>query len=261
MKKMLCCAALGIALLLSGCGQETEQQPSGAVAGMEISTVLLKGNGGTGSGAEPEAPAEQPLDESARAELAQRYQQHMAQVPPAFITCPVCNGTRRTDRICQSCNGTGEKPVEHPTPFLMTVPCSDCMFTGYEPCDCLLSGQIPNPDYDTQYAAWDAERRDILHQLGYSDEEIDQMDLEAALGMMQIILGQTGVQPSTGTGGIGGGSGQQGPEMCHFCYGTGVCSTCNSRTGQMHNGWTGGYQDCPNCVGGVCSHCGGTGKA
>jgi len=285
MKKTLFCVALGLALLLTGCGQNTDEIDEAALreeireevlsemreaekkaendaslkAAMDyLDAVLEAQENEEKSDAGIIISVEEPEDEPAGAELAQRYQQHMAQAPEAFITCPVCNGTRKTNRICKSCNGTGEKPALHPTPFLMSTPCGDCMFTGYEPCDCLLSGQIPNPDYQAQHEAWDAERRDILHQAGFSDLDIAQMDLDASEKMIEIIKGQTNLFMIDPDGQDGDAT--RGTKMCRSCYGTGRCHTCNNKYGDLHNGWTGDYVDCPNCIDGRCSRCGGTGK-
>lgn len=49
-------------------------------------------------------------------------------------------------------------------------------------------------------------------------------------------------------------------EDCHFCHGSGRCSTCNGKGWCYNEFGVGGTHNCPNCYNGDCSHCNGTGK-
>lgn len=49
-------------------------------------------------------------------------------------------------------------------------------------------------------------------------------------------------------------------EDCHFCHGSGRCSTCNGKGWVYNEFGLDGTHDCPNCYNGNCSHCNGTGK-
>ena len=47
-------------------------------------------------------------------------------------------------------------------------------------------------------------------------------------------------------------------DNCPVCYGTGKCSNCHGHG--TYNDYTNTTRDCPSCVGGRCSTCGGSGK-
>lgn len=50
-----------------------------------------------------------------------------------------------------------------------------------------------------------------------------------------------------------------GERTCPQCHGTGDCSGCHGK-GYIISIYTQEYTDCPNCVRGKCSTCGGNGK-
>lgn len=177
--------------------------------------------------------------------------------PDIMIGCPRCGGQGELPVPCETCGGRGSMPIPGVTAFTANVPCSDCLGSGYQRCPDCTFGLIANADYEAQKAAWTAQRHELWGQLGYTAEDIRQMEIEEA----KVYLDAA---DSYNT--YGGGYGEETvevevpPGLCRICYGTGDCATCNG-DGFYQNPLTGNQISCPNCryTQGKCWSCGGSG--
>ena len=176
--------------------------------------------------------------------------------PQVLISCAYCGGTGRVGDACASCGGTGMTSIPGVTMFAAAAPCTACRGNGYAICSQCTLGLIENPNYEADSAAWTQRRHELWGMLGYTEEEIRQLEIEEA----QAYLGV-----SSDSGASYGGSyseldtGERMPGICRICYGTGDCPTCDGDR-LYTNVFTGGQIVCPNCTDGLCWKCGGTGQ-
>lgn len=177
--------------------------------------------------------------------------------PAVLIDCPRCLGWGNVQMDCAACGGQGVTAIPGITAFTASVPCSACQGSGLQRCPDCTFGMVMNPDYEVQQATWTAKRHELWGQLGYTAEEIRQMEIAEA----NAYLEGSGSDGSYGDEYDGGTAEVEAPPgLCRICYGSGDCATCGG-DGLYQNPLTGSQLSCPNCqyTQGHCWSCGGSG--
>lgn len=186
-----------------------------------------------------------------------QYKKLEGEQPEMLIDCTYCGGDGYYDEDCDDCGGSGRQRIPGTSYW---SPCITCGNTGNKPCKNCFFGQMDNPNYEQQYDDWDAERRDILHQLGYTDDEIKQMDMAEARAYVEAHQSVSGGSASGGSSSGGSYQPPKGSQSCDICYGSGDCPTCNGAHGYWNPLVLSSWVVCPNCDHGECWKCGGSGQ-
>lgn len=93
----------------------------------------------------------------------------------------------------------------------------------------------------------------------YVDQNGNGVSIDASGRMNGWTGGSSSVSNSNNSNTGNSGTGQKSSsKMCHLCYGSGKCGTCNGKHYYIAS-YTQEYTTCPNCTNGICTRCGGKG--